>query len=680
MIYRKLTAAEVEALQSYGCVSDAWSRIEVSDGFNPQHYRNVKFSGVVRLGSTQGTICRDDNIVYQCGIYDAVIHNCVIGNDVYIAKIANYIANYDIADGVFLENVNRINATGGSSFGNGVEVSVLNETGGREVPICDRLSSQVAYFIAMYRHDAKLVDTLKEMVARYAKEQYSNRGSIGKYATIINSGDIVDVKIGEYAQIYGASKLMNGTISSSKIAPVRVGVNVVATDFIFASSSEIDEGAVLSRVFVGQGSMVSRLFSAHDSLFFANCICENGEAASVFGAPYTVTMHKSSLLIAGLFSFLNAGSGSNQSNHMYKLGPIHQGVIERGSKTTSDSYILWPAHIGAFSLVMGRHVDHPDTSRMPFSYLIENSGQSYLVPGVNLKSVGTIRDSMKWKRRDRRTDHNRLDQINFNLLSPYTVSKMMDAVSLLDKIKKTSGETASSYSYQGMKIDSRALDKGKYYYQLAIDKFMGNSVISRLGDVKIEDNKQLRLILKPTASAGGGEWIDVGGLIAPKTEILKLCEDVIAGKLVHIEEVNSRLCELHLHYYNMEWNWVVEHFKSWYGKECKDLTIEDVVALVEQWKNSVVTLDKLLYEDARKEFSMVSQVGFGIDGAMRCREMDFEQVRGDFENDSFVRMVLNHIKQKTALGNDVLRRLGVINDIEEVEMLQPINTEGENSL
>ena len=24
---------------------------------------------------------------------------------------------------------------------------------------------------------------------------------------------------------------------------------------------------------------------------------------------------------------MNAGSGSNQSNHMYKLGPIHQGII-----------------------------------------------------------------------------------------------------------------------------------------------------------------------------------------------------------------------------------------------------------------------------------------------------------------------------------------------------------------
>ena len=104
---------------------------------------------------------------------------------------------------------------------------------------------------------------------------------------------------------------------------------------------------------------------------------------------------------------------------MYKLGPIHQGIVERGSKTTSDSYVLWPAKIGAFSLVMGRHVRHPDTSKLPFSYLIEKGSESYLVPGVNLKSVGTIRDALKWPKRDNRKDPEHLDMVNFNLLSPY---------------------------------------------------------------------------------------------------------------------------------------------------------------------------------------------------------------------------------------------------------------------
>lgn len=666
MSYRKLTATEIKMLKSQGCVSETWGRIEVSSDFNPQHYRNVTFSGAIRLGATNKTFCRDRNVVYQSGIYDAAIHNCVIGDDVYIAKISNYIANYNIAEGVFIENVDRINATGESTYGNGVQVSVLNESGGREVPIYDRLSAHVAYFIAMYRHKPQLINSLRNSITEYAQKQRSDQGIIGRNSVILNSGVILDVKIGECARIEGAARLSNGTIASTSAAPVKVGVNVVASDFIIMSGADVDEGAVVVRSFVGQGSRVARLFSAHDSLFFANCTCENGEASSVFGGPYTVSTHKSSLLIAGMFSFLNAGSGSNQSNHMYKLGPIHQGVVERGSKTTSDSYLLWPAHIGAFSLVMGRHVEHPDTSRMPFSYLIEKSGQSYLVPGVNLKSVGTIRDSKKWPCRDRRTDHDRLDQINFNLLSPYTVAKMIEGVKLLRNIKETSGETAATYSYQGMTIDARALDKGIQYYQFAIDKFMGNSIISRLKDAVEIDNTKLPYLLSPIASAGEGEWIDVAGLIAPKSEITRLCDDIVAGRIDDIEIINTRLREMHLHYYNMEWNWVVENFKSWWGKECDELTTDDLIAIMNRWQESVVALDKLLYEDARKEFSMVTKIGFGVDGTSICKEIDFEQVRGDFEQDPFVRMVLDHIKEKTALANDMLRRLGV--EHEEIEM------------
>ena len=660
MNYRKLTTTEIQVLKSQGCVSESWNSIEVSHDFNPQHYRNVTFSGVIRLGSTRKIFCRDGNVMCQSGIYDATIHNCSIGDDVYIAKVANYIANYDIGDGVFIENVNRINATGESTYGNGVEVSVLNESGGREVPIYDRLSAHVAYFIAMYRHQPQLVTALRNLITEYSQKQRTIRGIIGDNSVIINSGVIVDVKIGEASRIEGVSKLKNGTVASTRVAPVRIGANVMATDFIFLSGAEVDEGAVVVRSLVGQGSRVARLFSAHDSLFFANCTCENGESASVFAGPYTVSTHKSSLLIAGMFSFLNAGSGSNQSNHMYKLGPIHQGIVERGSKTTSDSYMLWPAHIGAFSLVMGRHVGHPDTSRLPFSYLIENSGKSYLVPGVNLKSVGTIRDSKKWPQRDRRADYDRLDQVNFNLLSPYTVAKMIDARILLNEIKTTSGETSATYSYQGMTIDAKALNNGLKYYQYAIDKFMGNSLISRLKNANNIDDITLQILLKPTASAGGGEWIDVAGLIAPKSEIIRLCEDIELGRINELEIINARLREMHLNYYDMEWNWVVEKFKSWWGKEYCELTIDDVAEIVKRWQTSVVALDRLLYDDAKKEFSLVSRVGFGIDGTLQCKDVDFEQVRGDFENDTFVKMVLEHIEVKTALAEDVLMRLNVV--------------------
>ena len=418
-------------------------------------------------------------------------------------------------------------------------MSVLNETGGREVPIYNRLSAQMAYLMAMYRHRPDLIGRLRQLVADYTATVTSDCGTIGRGVHIVNTGTIRNLCIGDACRIDGASRLDNGTINSCPEAPVTIGANVTAQDFIISSGACVSDGAVLSRCFVGQACHLSHLFSAHDSLFFSNCQGENGEACAIFAGPYTVTMHKSSLLIAGMFSFLNAGSGSNQSNHMYKLGPIHQGVVERGSKTTSDSYMLWPARIGAFSLIMGRHVNHPDTSGMPFSYLIEHGKHSYLVPGANLKSVGTIRDAQKWPKRDRRTDPDKLDCINFNLLSPYTIQKMLQGIDTLQGLKQTSGETSESYSFQSTTIRHRSLEKGIHLYTLAVHKFMGNSIIKRLEGAPFADIADLHRRLQPTDPLGLGEWVDLAGLILPKQAVEAEIDRIVGDNRYTLEQALS---------------------------------------------------------------------------------------------------------------------------------------------
>ncbi|GAH75927.1 unnamed protein product, partial [marine sediment metagenome] len=272
--------------------------------------------------------------------------------------------------------------------GNGTEASVVNEAGGREIPIYDHLSAHTAYVLAFYRHRPKVIEKLQKMIADYTASVTSSVGLVAKGARIINCRIIKDVKIGPASVIEGVNRLENGSINSCPEDPVYIGPGVFAEDFIVCSGAKITDGTIICKCFVGQGTVLARQYSAENSVYFANCGGFHGEACAIFAGPYTVTHHKSTLLIAGLFSFLNAGSGTNQSNHMYKLGPVHQGVVERGSKTASDSYMLWPAKVGAFTVVMGRHYRNSDTSDLPFSYLIEHEDESVLVPGVNLRSVG----------------------------------------------------------------------------------------------------------------------------------------------------------------------------------------------------------------------------------------------------------------------------------------------------
>jgi hypothetical protein len=430
--------------------------------------------------------------------------------------------------------------------------------------------------------------------------------------------------------------------------------------FIVCSGSTVTESTLIDKCFIGQGCVLAKHYSAENSLFFANCGGYHGEACSIFAGPYTVTHHKSTLLIAGIFSFMNAGSGSNQSNHMYKLGPIHQGIMERGSKTTSDSYLLWPARIGPYTLVMGRHYKNMDTSSLPFSYLIESNDESILVPGINLRSVGTIRDAQKWPIRDIRKDPVKLDQVNFNLLSPYTIHKMLEGRNLLKRLKTVSGTVSSSYTYNNMLIKGPSLEKGIELYQTGINKFLGNSLIKRLENTYFKTNEELQKRLDPDQSIGKGEWVDLAGLLAPKQVVSKLLDDIESGKVNSIEEVQEAFRQMHNSYYQWEWTWVWERIEEEEGKTVNDFTANDVIRIVERWKKSVIDLDRMLYEDARKEFNLSSMTGFGIDGGEEIKKQDFEQVRGDFNSNKVVAAIQEHIKQKSALGDELIERMNRI--------------------
>ncbi|MDR1739033.1 MAG: DUF4954 family protein [Candidatus Symbiothrix sp.] len=656
-MYRKLKDDEIDALTHQACRCDDWTQVEVDERFDVKYIRNTNFSGEVRIGFFDGEVTFFGGVKKHTGIFNATIHNCTIGNNVYIGQVRNYIANYTIEDNVVIENVDMLAVEGVCSFGNGVEISVLNETGGREVPMYDNLSAHLAYILALYRHRTGVIDRITAMINDYARSVSSDKGVICRYARLTNCRTLRNLRVGEYARLDGIYRVTNGTINSNREAPVYFGPGVIADNFIACSGTEISQGSEIFHTFVGQGCVLGKQYSAEHSLFFANCQGLHGEACAIFAGPYTVTHHKSTLLISGYFSFLNAGSGSNQSNHKYKLGPIHQGIVERGSKTTSDSYILWPARVGAFTLVMGRHYKHSDTSDIPFSYLIESGDDSVLVPGVNLRSVGTVRDAQKWPRRDKRTDPHKLDFINFNLLSPYTVHRMIKAVDILRTLKKISGDTSDFYSYQSAKIKPRALENGLKLYDIAINKFLGNSLIKRLETLQNGDVETLRERLRPDTTVGVGEWLDLAGLIAPKSEVERLLTDIETGTVASLDAITARFAEMYDNYYTCEWTWAIREIQQKYGKSIDEFTADDVVRIVEIWKESVVSLDRMLYDDARKEFALHSRTGFGIDGDDSARDDDFEQVRGEFEQNTFVREITDHIRRKTLLGDELIGRM-----------------------
>ena len=648
IMYRQLNNEEINALKLQGCMSNNWETVLVSEDFDCSYVRNVCFSGNVRLGSFRRTFTIPGGSVRHSGVYNACLHNVEIEDDCFICNVNGHISNYVIGRGCMIFNIGSIYVDGRSSFGNGVDVSVLNELGGREIMIYDNLSAHQAFLMAMYRNRPCMVEKLRGMIGSYVESIASGTGKIGEYSSIINTTLVDGVKFGPYSVIEGASRLRNGSVNSTMEAPVYIGTGVVADDFIICSGSSLRINAAVERCFVGQSCELTETYFASDSVFFANCFGGNGEACAVFAGPFTVTHHKSTLLIAGMFSFMNAGSGSNQSNHLYKLGPMHCGVLERGSKTTSDSYILWPARTGAFTLVMGRHVHHLDSSMFPFSYLIERQGISFIFPGANLKSVGTIRDVKKWPKRDKR-EGRKLDCINFNLLSPYTMAQALSGLGIL-KALKAENPGAEIYAYKNACIKSSSLQKGIRLYEMMADKFLGNSLISRIQKSGAVDLASLHSALRPDIDAGRGDWEDLSGLLAPASEVEKLILDIENGVLTTVEEVGARFEAMHADYYSYEWTWAYSAIMDYYGVDLSIARIEAIKGIIAKWKESVLALDEMLYADAEKELRLAGSIGHSS-GDSDSRMAD----------DPFVNTVREHVATKTALYNDVLDFLDKIN-------------------
>ena len=639
MEYRSLTKPEIAQLELRGCLAEVWERVRVKDGFEAQRMRNVTFSGDVSIGLFNKKIQLSGGIERECGIENCRIHNSSIGDNVYCTNVGS-IANYAIEQDVVMENVGSLKVTGETTFGNGVEIDVLNEAGGRTLKIFERLSAQLAYMMVFYRHDQRLINKLNDMVADYVKSRLAKIGTVGRGSRILNCLTIANVQIGPFARIEGVGCLEEGTIRSCQEAPVTIGSGVIAKKFIVLSGSNVEQSVILDKCFVGQGVKMGKQFSAENSVFFCNSEMFHGEGCSVFAGPYTVSHHKSSLLVAGFFSFYNAGSGTNQSNHMYKLGPVHQGILERGSKTGSFAYLLWPSRTGPFTNVIGKHYTNFNTSDLPFSFINEKEGRSVCVPGMNMFTVGTRRDSMKWPARDGRKDPDKLDLIHFNLWSPLVIGKMIRGMAKLNEMARTAREGQEYLNFNGISVQLLLVKTACKYYEMAIKMFIGESLAKKLeSHADLSRLTELRSLLFRESAGDLSAWLDINGLLVPEPMAEELVGHIVQGHIKTLDEVYTRLKGIHASYDAEEWKWCVKLIETRLHQSSETVSIDALKGLIEDWKTSALKFNNMVVQDALKEFDASTKLSFGIDGDDAVREADFAAVRGTPEGNSFVKGV-----------------------------------------
>ena len=575
---RELTVNEIAQLEERGCWAEDWSDIMVDEAFVPTQMEQVMLYGHVEIGSLSGSVELEEGFRRRCCVRNAVLRNVTIGDDCLVENVRGYISNTQIGDRCYVANIGVITNQEGSTFGCGTEISVLNEGGDGNIVIFEGLTAQLAWLMVNFPKVKALVAEQSTLNSQLSTPH------IGSGSRIIDVKEMNNVRIGEGCEVQGSCKLTNCTLLSTDDAGTLIGSDVIIEDSVVAPGASVIDGAKVYSCFVGESVHIGKGFSAEASVFFANSYMDNGESCAAFCGPFATSHHKSTLLIGGAFSFYNAGSGTNQSNHAYKMGPIHWGTLDRGSKTASGSHILWPAHVGSFSMVMGKVQNHPQVQKFPFSYVIAEGRETWIIPGINIRTVGTWRDINKWPKRDKRPLSARTDLINFAFPNPYIIQSVLDGKQLLETLQQEHPNDTEIFTYHGCKIKRSALLKGIQYYDLTLKLFLHRCFMS--GAVETEE-------------ANGGRWVDMMGLLLPKSELESVVRDINNNTIATADDLKDILQQLHQHY---------SQYEQAYAQHLMQICGDTLFVNRDNWQQELdeayALWLKMVKDDAEKEYQM----------------------------------------------------------------------------
>ena len=613
MEYRQLDEKEIRQLEDNNCWAEDWQRVMVADDFTPNAVRNVTFYGDVKLGSFDKSIEVSKTFMRRTGVYNATLRNVTIGNNSLVENVGNYINNYVIGSDCYISNICTMETTEGATYGEGNIISVLNEVGEGNVMSYHGLTSQIAALMVRHAGNNAFRTAIRRLVAEYIQRTTPDTGTIGNGVKIVNTKEVTNTVVYNDCEINGAARISDCTIMSSPEASVFIGTGVICENSIIAHGSSIINSVKMQDCFVGEACKLSNGFTAAQSVFFANSYMSNGEACAAFCGPFSSSHHKSSLIIGGMFSFYNAGSATNFSNHAYKMGPIHYGTLERGSKTASGAYLLMPAHIGTFSVCFGKLMYHPDTRSLPFSYLIAYGDIMYLVPGRNLTTVGLYRDIRKWPKRDMRSKQSQKSIVNFDWLSPFSVGEIIQGKKILERLREASGDNVSTYNYHEYVIKTSSLRKGIKYYDIALRIFMG-AVLKR------------HALVPPVSTVGTGKWNDLSGLLLPDSEEQQLVSDIADGTIESMDDIVDRLNAINDNYNEYRWAWAYRMILDYYG--LSEITPQDAERIHADYITARRAWIAEIKKDAEKEY----QLGDVEDSVLQNivsqldKEIDFENM------------------------------------------------------
>ncbi len=441
---RKLTRDEIDSLERLGNTAEDWSRIRVTDGFLPHLVRSCCFLGDVILGRFDGLVRETDGITLPAGLYHSTVANCVIGHGAVVRDV-KLLANQVVGESALLLDCGSITCDGTTQFGNGQELPIAIETGGRDVRVFAEIDVEIAGTVARYRTNPDLLKQYSAAVDAYVSRATATKGIIGKSAVIRNSRVIRNSFIGPHAEIAGATLVANSTILSSRDEPVQIESGACVKNSLIQWGSHVATMAIVDSSVMTEHSHVERHGKVTTSILGPNTGVAEGEVTSCLLGPF-VGFHHQALLIAVLWpeGKGNVGYGANVGSNHTSKAPDQEFWPGEGAFLGLGVNIKYPADLSRapYTIIASGVTTLPQKVTFPFS-LINNPSASY--PGVSpayneMIPAWLLTDNMftlkrnegKYKARNKA----KRTQFVFDVFRPDTVDLMLDAARRLQAVRQ----------------------------------------------------------------------------------------------------------------------------------------------------------------------------------------------------------------------------------------------------
>ncbi|MFM6993985.1 MAG: DUF4954 family protein [Sediminibacterium sp.] len=695
--YRSLTALEIEILVRNGNTSDNWTKILVSNAFNPELVKNCSFFGLVRIGNLETTCLCFSDLTVPVGLYNSTIISSDFGNNVAIHNV-NYLSHYIIGDEVIVSNVNELVTTNHAKFGNGILkkgetesvriwLELCNENTGRKVLPFNGMTTADAYLWTRNRHD----QTLQQKFIQLTEQQFDNKrgyyGKIGDRTVIKNCRIIKDTWIGTDAYLKGANKIKNVTINSNEVAKSQIGegselVNgivgfgcrifygIKAVRFIMSDYSQLKYGARLINSFLGPNATIS-CCEVLNSLIY----------------PAHEQHHNNSFLCAALvMGQSNIAAGATLGSNHNSRGADGEVIMGRGFWPGLCVSIKHNSIFPSFTILNKGDYNHELNIPIPFSLISIDHVKDELVvmPGYWFlyNFYALARNAWKYQDRDKRKN---IDQyFEYDYLAPDSVNELIKgrkiiaiavAKAQLIKEKKSIPSDQDKLALLGYKLLTTKSKKEIDQLDVFVEGFENSKRKTRLIKcydaftifekmifmygmdqliIKLTQNglKNLHTKIKAIKTTGAAiEWSNIGGQLIPTKAVQNLLQQIKTDKLKSWDEVHQ-FYQLETTKYLSKKNMHALHSLEYIqGELISELSVKKIIAWLDRYQSIKEEITEKIKSSREKDYSnpfrkMVYE-----------NEAEMNAIVGDLNENSFIAEQVLAQKQLTAFIIEIKQAL-----------------------